>query len=147
MLALLIIEFFERDLNKLKEELNLYPDEESIWKLQEGISNSTGNLALHLCGNLLHFIGATLGKTGYIRERDQEFSLRNVPRQLLLKQIDETIHVVSSSLKYISDEQMTLNFPLEKHGKTVTTAHMLLHLLAHLSYHLGQVNYHRRLVC
>ncbi|HEY5407636.1 MAG TPA: hypothetical protein VIJ92_11120 [Ginsengibacter sp.] len=75
-----IAALFERDINKLIEEINLYKNEEDIWKIKEGISNSSGNLTLHLLGNLNHFIGATLGNTGYVRERDKEFSLKNIPR-------------------------------------------------------------------
>lgn len=146
MLKETLLEFFERDLLKLREEINLYADENALWAVPQGISNSAGNLCLHLAGNLHHFIGATLGKTGYVRDRDSEFALKNVPRQELTELIDQTIRVVKDTLQEMDNEAFERDFPLEKHGSVVSTRYMLLHLLTHLNYHLGQVNYHRRLV-
>ncbi len=141
-----LVEYFERDLLKLKEELSLYKEEASLWIVEKGISNSAGNLALHLIGNLNHFIGATLGNTGYVRERDKEFTNKNVPREKILSDIDSVTPIVLNTLNNLSNEDLDKTFPLEKHGKTLSTASMLLHLSTHLSYHLGQINYHRRLV-
>ena len=140
-----LLEIFERDLGKLKEEISLYTDENNLWKTEKQISNSGGNLALHLIGNLNHFIGATLGNTGYVRERDKEFSDKNIPVQKILDNIDATIIVVKNTLSNLTAEDFEKVFPLEKHGQIVKTDFMLLHLLAHLEYHLGQINYHRRL--
>ena len=145
-LSPLLAGFYERDLLKVKEEIDLYPDEQSIWSLSPGINNSAGTLCLHIAGNLLHFIGATLGNTGYIRERDREFSLRNIPRAELHAQLDQALIDIRRIMPALTDEQLQQNFPLEKHGETVTTAHMLVHLLGHLGYHLGQINYHRRMI-
>jgi uncharacterized damage-inducible protein DinB len=138
--------FFERDLFKLIEELELYTDENTIWALKEGINNSAGTLCLHLVGNLRHFIGAILGNTGYVRQRDLEFSRRNVPREQLIDDIRNVFEMVISTLGRLPDEALTEDYPLEKHGAKVTTMHMLIHLFGHLNYHLGQVNYHRRLI-
>ena len=140
-----LLEIFERDLGKLKEEISLYTDENNLWKTEKQISNSGGNLALHLIGNLNQFIGATLGNTGYVRERDKEFSDKNIPVQKILDNIDATIIVVKNTLSNLTAEDFEKVFPLEKHGQIVKTDFMLLHLLAHLEYHLGQINYHRRL--
>ena len=137
---------FERDINKLTEELMLYKNEETIWKIKEGITNSGGNLTLHLLGNLNHFIGATLGNTGYIRERDKEFSLKNIPRLQLVEELKKVNSVVKNTLTHLSDEDLEKNFPVPLNDKTLSTSFVLLHLLAHFSYHLGQVNYHRRLI-
>jgi uncharacterized damage-inducible protein DinB len=137
---------FERDLLKLKEEINLYKNEEHLWVVKAGISNSAGNLCLHLIGNLNHFIGATLGNTGYVRQRDLEFSTKNTPRAELNADLDNVTALVTSVLSNLEAKDYEKNFPLMKHDKVVTTEHMLLHLLTHLSYHLGQINYHRRLV-
>jgi hypothetical protein len=141
-----LTELFERDLQKLGTEINLYRDEDDLWVIKAGISNSAGNLCLHLIGNLNHFIGATLGNTGYVRHRDDEFSLKNIPRQDLLMNIDNTILIVTETLSKLTEADMEKDFPLEKHGTIVSTTHMLLHLYGHLSYHLGQINYHRRLI-
>ena len=141
-----LLEIFERDLGKLKEEISLYTNENNLWKTEKQISNSGGNLALHFIGNLNHFIGATLGNTGYVRERDNEFSDKNIPVQKILDNIDATIIVVKNTLSNLTAEDFEKVFPLEKHGQIVKTDFMLMHLLAHLEYHLGQINYHRRLI-
>jgi uncharacterized damage-inducible protein DinB len=139
-------ELFERDLQKLKEEINFYKNEGDLWRIKDGISNSGGNLCLHLIGNLNHFIGATLGNSGYVRNRNAEFSSKNVPKAVLVEEVEKTTISVKNVLDKLSAEDYEKNFPLLKHDKVVTTEHMLLHLLTHLNYHLGQVNYHRRLI-
>lgn len=146
MLKEILEEFLERELLKLKEEIALYPEEASIWALRPGISNSAGNLCLHLIGNLNHFVGAILGNTGYIRQRELEFSLKNVSRAELILDLENTILMLKKAFENLTEADLDETYPLEKHGKVVTTRYMLLHLLTHLNYHLGQVNYHRRLI-
>ncbi|MCA1624598.1 MAG: DUF1572 domain-containing protein [Acidobacteria bacterium] len=141
-----LLEIFERDLNKLKDEINFYEDENDLWTIEKKISNSAGNLCLHLIGNLNHFIGALLGETGFVRDRDAEFSSKTIARKNLVEEIEKTIAVVKNSLNKLSDEDFDKNFPVEKHGKVVKMDFMLLHLLTHFNYHLGQINYHRRLI-
>ena len=147
MLKDALAEIFERDLRKLKLEIELYQNESDLWTVAGGISNSAGNLCLHLIGNLNHFIGAVLGHTGYVRDRDKEFTAKGVPRADLLAQIDATIGVVTKTLGQLSAENLNQDFPEEKRGQILKTDFMLVHLLGHLSYHLGQINYHRRLIC
>ena len=101
-----LIKLFTRDLNKLKEEINLYTEEEKIWTVKEGISNSGGNLCLHLCGNLQHFIGAVLGNSGYIRNRDAEFKLKNIVRTKLVDEIDATLSIVTDTLEQVSKKDL-----------------------------------------
>ncbi len=146
MLKETLLEIFERDLNKLKDEINLYADENNLWAIEKEISNSAGNLCLHLIGNLNHFIGSLLGETGFVRNRDSEFSSKNASRQELVEEIKNTIGVVKNGLEKLSNEDFDKNFPIGKHGKIVKMDFMLLHLLTHFNYHLGQINYHRRLV-
>ena len=141
-----LITLFERDLRKLRAEINLYSDEKKIWIVEAGISNSAGNLCLHLLGNLNYFIGVGIGQTGYIRHRDDEFSLKNIPRSDLNAQIDAVIEVIKKALDGLSDAGFEGNFPIDKDGQILKMDFMLLHLLGHLSYHLGQINYHRRLI-
>ena len=141
-------ELFERDLNKLKEEINLYKDENRIWDVKGDIKNSAGNLTLHLLGNLNHFIGAILGNSGYVRNRDKEFSDNHVPRTEIIGNIDKTIGIIKSTLLKVSDQQLKKDYPIKvlKNKETMRTEFFLIHLLGHLNYHLGQVNYHRRLI-
>lgn len=142
----ILITLFEKDLNILIREVDSYSEESDLWKTAPGITNSAGNLALHLVGNLQHFIGAVLGDTGYVRNREAEFSDRNVPKAKILQDIQETIAVVSATLTKLNDEQLNDIYPIEVFGKPMTTLHFLVHLEGHLNYHLGQVNYHRRLL-
>jgi len=80
-----IREIFIRDLNKLKSEIELYKNESDIWVIAKEIKNSAGTLCIHLNGNLKHFIGAILGGTDYKRDRDSEFTIRNISKTELLK--------------------------------------------------------------
>ena len=139
-------ELFTRDLNKLKNEIQLYKDETVLWEVENSISNSGGNLCLHIVGNLKTFIGDGLGKTGYVRQRDFEFSGKGIERGVLLSQIDETIQAVDLGLSTVTDEQLEGNFPILIWEKETGMAFTLIHLHCHLNYHLGQVNYHRRLL-
>jgi len=137
---------FTRDLNQLKKEIESYQNEEAIWKIDKDILNSAGNLSLHLVGNINHFIGAILGNSGYVRNRELEFSLKNIPKTELILQIEKTIEVVHSSLDQLSEEDMNKEYPIEALGYPMTTEYFLIHLFGHLNYHLGQINYHRRLL-
>ncbi len=137
---------FTRDLNKLKTEIESYQNEETIWKIDKNILNSAGNLTLHLVGNINHFVGAILGNSGYIRNRELEFSLKDIPRTELVQQIEKTIDVVNSSLEKLSEDDVKKEYPLEPFGYKMTTEYFLIHLIGHLEYHLGQINYHRRLL-
>ena len=110
MLKETLIEIFERDLNKLIEELKLYKDESSLWIVKDGISNSAGNLSLHLVGNLNHFIGATLGNSGYIRNRDDEFALKNIPREDIVTAIENTIVIVTGTIQKLSADDFAKDF-------------------------------------
>ena len=115
-----IAEILERDLKKLSDELQGYADESLIWKIEDGISNSAGNLTLHMCGNLRHFIGATLGHDGYVRNREAEFSNKNLTRQKLLAEIDLTRHAVAKALNAMHDDAMQKNYPLNVLGEVKT---------------------------
>ena len=130
----------------MEKEINLYPDEPSVWKLEGDIKNSAGTLTLHLCGNLQHFIGAILGKSGYERNRENEFAARNVARKELLEEISKTKEVVEAVLQQLDPKQLGMEYPIQVFGKPMTTTFFLIHLSVHLNYHLGQVNYHRRLL-
>lgn len=137
---------YSRDLAKLKQELELYNSEDNIWRVDRNISNSAGNLTLHLIGNLNTYIGAVLGNTGYIRNRPEEFSLRNVPRQELINKIELTIEMLSKVLCLLTEDHLKREYPQAVLDGKVSTEYFLVHLASHLSYHLGQVNYHRRLL-
>jgi uncharacterized damage-inducible protein DinB len=139
-----LTQLYDRELTAVIKELNAFHSEENIWKTVPGISNSAGNLCLHLIGNLNHFIGATLVNTGYVRNRELEFSSKNISRATLIKDLQSTIDLLNTSLPSINEEELNADFPLQLNNTTYSTNQMLHHLLSHLSYHLGQVNYLRR---
>ena len=135
-----------RDLRALRREVESFADERDLWRVPPGISNSAGTLALHLAGNIRHYIGAVLGRTGYVRDRDAEFALRDVPRTDLLGDIDAALVAVERGMTHVSDADLAKPYPDPPRGPTVTTRDYLIHLIAHFTYHLGQVDYHRRLL-
>ena len=144
MLTDVLLELYERDLNKLKDEVGKYEAEADLWKMGGEIPNSAGNLTLHLIGNLKHFIGTVLGGTAYVRDRDLEFSDDAVPRDLLIAGILETQAVVKETLAKLSSDDLEKTYPIEVFGRPMSTEYFLVHLATHLNYHLGQINYHRR---
>ncbi len=135
-----------RDLDRLKNEIGQYRDESILWHIDKSISNSAGNLCLHLIGNLNSFIGATLGGSGYIRNRELEFSLKDVSREELLTKINDTIITVNNTLDKLTEADLAGEYPILILEKKINTGLFLCHLTTHLSYHLGQINYHRRLL-
>ena len=146
MLQHILTQLYERDLNKLKAEIELYADEADLWRKPGGVPNSAGNLCLHLNGNLQHFFGSVLGDTGYVRDRDAEFSTTGVTQETMLADIDITLGVVRSSLANLTDADLAAMYPIEVFGKPMTTGWFITHLATHLTWHLGQISYHRRMV-
>lgn len=135
-----------RDLQKLEEEINQYPDEQSIWKKAPGINNPAGNLCLHLCGNLQHFIGYVLGNSSYQRNRAFEFECPFLTREKLIAEIHQTRFSIAEHLPRIPEARLSEEYPVKVFQEPMTTRFFLLHLATHLNYHLGQINYHRRLI-
>jgi uncharacterized damage-inducible protein DinB len=135
---------FVRELETVQRELALFPDDDSVWRTLPGISNSAGNLALHLAGNLLHYVGAMLGGTGYVRNRPLEFSRPSGTRAELDAEVQIAIDVVKRVLPHVSDERMARDFPETIAGVTLRTGLFLMHLSAHAAFHVGQIGYLRR---
>jgi uncharacterized damage-inducible protein DinB len=134
-----------RELNTLRAELEAYPDDGSIWA-QRGLPNAAGTLALHLAGNIRYFIGSKLGGGGYVRDRPREFAARDLPRTVLLEEVSAAEAAVRSVLPSLSESEIEAPFPEPVNGLTMITGDFLMHLCAHFAYHLGQVDYHRRVV-
>jgi hypothetical protein len=143
MLNAVLANFYERDIRKMMEELTLFKSEENVWRTHGSVKNSAGNLALHIIGGTNHLIGATLSHTGYVRNRDQEFTRKGVLRKLLVGQLEELIPLIKGTLKDLDLED---EYPLLFDDKKRTNGYVLTQLLLHLNYHLGQVNYLRRVL-
>ncbi|TDX01616.1 DinB family protein [Dinghuibacter silviterrae] len=138
--------FYARDLARLREEIGAYTSEEALWRVGGHILNSGANLSMHLVGNLNTYIGARLGQTGYVRDRPFEFAGKNIPQAKLIAQVNEVAVIVDRTLEALTPEELEKEYPEAYNGERVTTGYFLLHLALHLNYHLGQVNYHRRLL-
>lgn len=139
-------ELYTRDLQKLIVELEAYTNEADLWKVVPGINNSAGNLALHLIGNLRHFFGAVLGKDGFVRDREAEFSSKDIPLEHIISELKITLSVVNHVLTHLPKESLEEIYPLEVFGNPMLTQFFIIHLHSHLNYHLGQINYHRRIL-
>ena len=146
MLNSILSSFYERDLRRLIEEIQLFQREEHLWQTKGSVKNTSGNLVLHLIGGLNYLIGAKLAHTSYIRHRDQEFTNRDVPRLELITQIEALIVMIRDTLSELGPEGMTANYPIPFDDQIVPNSYVLVQLLAHLNYHLGQINYLRRVL-
>ena len=146
MLTQTLATIFNRDLTKLHSEIEQYKSEESLWATEKSIANSAGNLCLHLVGNLKTYIGAELGGFAYVRNRDLEFSQKYVPKTELLAMVAETKTIVDETLRKVPASTLQEEYPMLVFAEKTSTEYFLVHLAAHLSYHLGQINYHRRLL-
>jgi hypothetical protein len=138
-------ELYERDLLKLKTEIESFKDEADIWKTIEGINNPAGVLTKHLLGSVNNFIGAIIGKTGYIRNREREFYQEIEPREKLISKIEATIRVVKNSLQTVDQVKLDEIYPIEFLGQK-STVFYLTSFFGHFNYHLGQINYLRRIL-
>jgi uncharacterized damage-inducible protein DinB len=139
-----LVQIFSRDLDRLKNEIDSFIKEPKLWKTTGGIKNSSGNLCLHVLGNLKTYIGKNMGGYDYVRDREAEFSLKDVPKQELLRQIEETQKLLVATLKQLLEEKLKEHYPEDVLGHEMTNAFFLVHLAGHLTYHLGQINYLRR---
>ena len=146
MLQRYLADQFEAALLQLKNEINSYTHKENVWRIENQIANSGGTLAWHLIGNLNHFICGVLGNTGYVRHRDKEFTDCNIPTSKLMKEVDELSYRVKNIVANLTDGQLNAPFPLNDGKPAKITVQRLVQLLAHLQYHVGQINYHRRLL-
>ena len=134
-----------RELAGFRREIEQFDDDETIWRTLPGVANSAGNLALHVCGGLLHFVGAVLGSTGYVRDRDAEFASRGKSRAEVCAVIDDTSSVVDRTLTSLDADVLGRLMPVPG-GHELRTGIFLLHLATHASFHLGQAGYLRRVL-
>jgi Protein of unknown function (DUF1572) len=146
MLNNILSGFYERDIRKLIEEVNLFTDEQDLWKVEGAVKNSSGNLVLHLVGGLNYLIGSVLGQTGYVRHRDEEFTRKGVKREDLVQELEALIPMIQGTLQALSPDQMGAEYPLVFDDQKVPNSYLLIQLLSHLNYHLGQINYLRRVL-
>lgn len=141
-----LLTLFQRDLQILRKEIGSFTREADLWRTLPGIANSAGNLCLHLCGNLRHYIGHVLGGEDYVRDRPREFAAKDLPKAQLLEELDRTLASVERGLARVSEDALRAPFPASLPMESSSTGHFLLHLYGHFNLHLGQVNYLRRIL-
>jgi len=146
MLNNILADFYERDIRKLIEEVNLFKDEENLWRTQGSVNNACGNLVLHIIGGLNYLIGATLAHTGYVRDRDKEFTRKGVEREVLVAQLEALVPMISKTINAFTQDEMEAEYPIFFDKPKTSSSYVLLQLSLHLNYHLGQVNYLRRIL-
>jgi len=146
MLNNLLATFYERDIRKLIEEVNLFGNEDNLWRTYGSVKNTSGNLVLHIIGGLNYLVGTQLAQTGYVRNREQEFTSKGVKRENLVGGLEELIPMINKTLNAFTQEDMEAEYPLIFDDMKVSNSYVLLQLLLHLNYHLGQVNYLRRML-
>jgi len=146
MLLTMVRRTIARDIAAARRQVEAYPDDESIWKVVPGITNAGGTLALHMAGNIRHFIGAILGNTGYVRDRDAEFATRGASRAEIINQLDDAANAAQTTLSRFEISKLEDTYPLKINDMDVPTGAYLVHLAVHFGYHLGQMDYHRRIV-
>ena len=146
MLRFAVRTVLRRELLAVRRSVEAYPDDASLWAERPGLPNPGGTLVLHVAGNLQHYLGAVLGGSGYRRDRDAEFARRDVSRAALVAEVDAALRAVERALDGLSESELAAPYPEAVAGRTVTIGDYLVHLAAHLAYHLGQLDYHRRVV-
>ena len=142
----LLADFYERDMRKLIDEVNLFRSEEDLWRIEGSVKNSSGNLVLHIIGGLNHLIGATLAQTGYVRNREEEFTRHGFEKKELVAQIEELIPMIKRTVSSLTQQQLEAEYPIFFDKPKTSTSYVLTQLLLHLNYHLGQINYLRRIL-
>jgi len=146
MLATELAVLYARDLTRLVQEISAFPDTATVWQTRAGITNSAGNLALHLEGNLREFIGRQLGHVDYTRARPREFADSGIDRDELVTRLAAVRELIPRVVADLSGEQLESVFPELYRGAALSTRQMLIHLAGHLNYHLGQIDYLRRVL-
>src|SRR3982750_2594384 len=144
MLSKDLVTLFVRELETFQREIEMFPDDASLWKTLPGVSNSVGNLGAHLAGNVQHFIGAVLGKSGYVRQRDHEFARREGTRAEIIADLQAAIDAVKKYLPAMTDADLAREYPDAVGGVKMRTGLFLAHLVSHAGFHLGQADYLRR---
>jgi uncharacterized damage-inducible protein DinB len=135
---------FRRDLTRLVQQIEAFPDASALWRIAPGITNSAGNLALHVEGNLREYIGRQLGGVPYQRQREQEFLAASLTANDLVRRIESLRDLVTSAVSSLSTQRLEEKHPEIVFGAARSTQQYLVHLHGHLNYHLGQIDYVRR---
>jgi hypothetical protein len=140
-----LADIFTRDLTRLAQELKAFPGTDAVWRTFPGITNAAGTLTLHLEGNLMEFVARQLGGVAYVQDRPAEFSTRGVALADLIARAERLVETIPPIVARVRAESLSSVYPDSAMGQGMSVGQFLIHLLAHLSYHLGQIDYLRRM--
>jgi len=116
--------------------------DEQFWRNPFSHGNSVGHLVLHLTGNLSYYVGAQIAKTGYVRNRDLEFSEpRKLPKAEVLRKFDETISMVIATIEKQAEADWTALYTAEREPDSKNRVTLILRCASHLYHHVGQIIY------
>ena len=141
-----IAALFRRDVTRVVQQVQAFPNDDLLWRVLPGISNSAGNLVLHLEGNLREYVGRQLGGIDYVRQRDAEFSGTGVAAAELIPRMEAVRELVVGVVAQLSESQLEAPFPQNVLGGPMPVRQFLMHLEGHLNYHAGQIDYLRRVL-
>jgi hypothetical protein len=136
---------YRRDLARLVRQHDAFSDAD-LWRVLPGVTNAAGNLMLHLNGNLREYIGRQIGDVAYTRDRPREFAARDVPRAEMTAALAELATLIPDVLAAAPVARWDDTFPENVLGEPLTNRHFVVHLYGHLGYHLGQIDYLRRVL-
>src|SRR5262245_4262474 len=137
---------FSRDLAKLSNQIESFPNDDLLWQTLPGVINPAGNLALHIEGNLSEFVGRQLGGLPYQRNRDLEFSSKSGSRAELTARLAKLRESIPAVIEALKADELEKEYPQVVLDRPMSTVEFLIHLYGHLNWHLGQVDYLRRLL-
>lgn len=144
MITPLLIELFEESFDVLLSEINQYPDDSSLWNTFNEKEIAAGNLCLHIVGNIQHYLGAVLNDSGYMRNKDAEFKIKNVSKAKLIDEVEAAKVTMRDTLEQLSKSELQKMYPVQVLSTPVSTERFLFHLLQHLQINTGQVQHHRK---
>jgi uncharacterized damage-inducible protein DinB len=144
-LTKVIVAAFAQECRTRAADLHKWVDpltEEQFWRKPFNFGNSVGHLVLHLTGNLSYYIGAQVAKTGYIRDRDLEFTESRRPsKSQVLRKFDDTIAMVIATIETQSEADWTAAYAAEREPEAQDRFTIFLRCASHLYHHVGQINY------
>ena len=130
---------FEEGIPRIKQCLSELNDKE-IWLRPNENSNGVGNLVLHLCGNVRQWVLTGMDKQVDVRQRQMEFDERGpVPVSELHEKLDKLQADVEEFLGRLPSEKLTEEVKVQGYDETGLS--VLVHVVEHFSYHVGQITY------
>lgn len=140
MITTLLIDLYSRELDRFKNEILAFENDELPWKMADGLNITAGNICLSLCGSLQHNIGNMIGDSGYIRNKEAEQKAKNITRERLVEEIENAKGIVVNTLEEISKSDLLKIFPSKEFEEPITTEYFLIHQLSQLSFSIGQIS-------